>query len=105
MGAAALVTAAKAGDAAAVASAKAAWYENADEIAELLAGANPNWTLADLKAHMHAHLDETLVEATARLTGDWAADVTAYDAVVAHILAMADVLSDGIAVQFPNQLE
>ena len=42
-------------------------------------------------------LDETLVEATARLNAEWTADVTAYDSVVAHILVMADVLSDGIA--------
>lgn len=60
-GAAAFVTAAKAGNATEVAAAKTAWYANADAIAAFLAGANPNWPLADLEAHMHAHLDETLV--------------------------------------------
>lgn len=88
-----------------VAEAKTAWYANADQIAMFLAAANPNWALADLKTHMHTHLDQTLAEATARLTADWAGDVTAYDAVVAHILAMADLLSDAIAKQMPERLE
>lgn len=99
-GAAAVVSAAKSGDANALASAKADWYANSDRIAAFLAGANPNWSEADLRAHMRAHLDETFTEAAARLHGDWAADVTSYDAVVTHMLGIADVLSDGIAKQF-----
>jgi crotonobetainyl-CoA:carnitine CoA-transferase CaiB-like acyl-CoA transferase len=104
-GAAALVTAAMGRDTAKIAAAKTAWYANADQIAVFLAAANPNWALDDLKTNMRMHLDETLAEATARLTADWAGDVAAYDAVVAHILAMADVLSDGIAKQMPGKLE
>ncbi|CAN5631594.1 hypothetical protein BH09MYX1_BH09MYX1_01570 [soil metagenome] len=104
-GAADVVTAAKAGDAGKVATAKAAWYANADQIAVFLAGANPNWPATELKSHMHAHLDQTLAEATARLTSDWAADVVDYDAVVVHILEMSDVLSDGIYKQFPTKVQ
>jgi len=52
---------------------------------------------------MRMHLDLTLKEATARLRGDWAADVLAYDEVHRHILQMADVLSNGIVQQFPNR--
>jgi hypothetical protein len=103
-GAADVVAAAKAGDAGKLATAKTAWYANADQIASFLSSANPNWPLADLTTHMHTHLDQTLAEATARLTADWAGDVTAYDAVVAHILLMADVLSAGIAAQFPDKV-
>jgi hypothetical protein len=51
---------------------------------------------------MRGHLDQTLVEATARLQGDWTADVAEYDLIVAHILEMADTLSAGIIEQFPN---
>jgi hypothetical protein len=103
-GAAALVTAAKAGDAAGVAKAKADWYANADQIVTFLSGANPNWPAADLKTHMYTHLDQTLTEATARLKTDWSADIAAYDAVVAHILVMADVLAAGISAQFPDKV-
>jgi len=96
-----LLTTAKSGDANAFAAAKTDWYRNGDDIARFLASANPNWPLADMQAAMNGHLDTTLAEAVARLTGDWNADVAAYDAVHQHILHMADALSDGIIAQFP----
>ena len=99
-----LVKAAKAGDAAAVAAASARWSANADEIADFLSAANPaNWPKATLRAEMHHHLDLTLQEAQARIKGDWAVDIAAYDAVHQHILGMADVLSGGIVRQFPRK--
>ena len=104
LGAAAVVTAAKAGDQAALAAANTAWYANADQIAKFLADANPHWTLAALTNHMHTHLDRTLVEAKARLTGDWAGDVTAYDAVEDHILTFSDFLTNGLVQQFPDKI-
>jgi hypothetical protein len=102
--AAQLVGAAKAGDAAGVATASDRWYANADEIATFLSAANPrNWPLADMQAMMRSHLDLTLKEAVARLQGRYADDVAAYDEVHAEILAMADMLSDGIIAQFPSR--
>jgi hypothetical protein len=97
-----LVAAAKAGDPAAVETASAAWYQNADDIATALNGLNPKqWPLAEMKAHMKDHLDLTLEEAVARLQGRYADDIAAYDQVHTQILAMADMLSDGIIAQFP----
>jgi hypothetical protein len=97
-----LVAAAKAGDAAAVEAASAAWYQNADDIATALNGLNPrHWPLAEMKAHMKDHLDLTLEEAVARLEGRYADDIAAYDEIHTQILAMADMLSDGIVAQFP----
>ena len=97
-----IVTAAKAGDNAKVASENARWHQNADQIAEFLHGANPkNWPLATMQSAMNMHLQQTLDEATHRLKGDYASDVNDYDAVVNHILGMADVLSNGIIAQFP----
>jgi len=96
-----LLTTAKNGDADAFAAAKTEWYRNGDDIARFLANANPHWPLADMQAAMTGHLDTTLAEAVARLTGDWNADVAAYDAVHQHILHMADALSGGIIAQFP----
>ena len=101
-----LVTAAKANNAADVQAASARWYANADSIADLLAGANPsNWPRETLRAEMRHHLDLTLQEAQARIRGDWAADIAAYDAIHQHILGMADVLSEGIVSQFPRQFD
>jgi hypothetical protein len=97
-----LLTTAKAGDTTAFAAAKTDWYRNGDDIARFLASANPHWPRAELQAAMKTHLDTTLDEAVARLTGDWNADVVAYDRVHKHILHMADTLSEGIIAQFPS---
>lgn len=99
-----ILTAAKAGDSAKVDEAKAAWYANADEIAGFLSSANPDaWPLDEMKSMMREHLDLTLEEAVARLQGDYAADIAAYDEVHGQILEMADMLSDGIIRQFPDK--
>ena len=44
-----------------------------------------------------------LRDGVARLHGDWAGDVKAYDAVHEQILHMADMLSAGIIAQFPKK--
>ncbi len=102
--AAQLIAAARAGDSASVESASAGWYANAHDTAVALHGLNPDhWALADLDTMMKDHLDLTLDEAVARLQGRYADDIAAYDRVHAEILAMADMLSDGIIAQFPSR--
>ena len=104
--AAQLIDAAKSGDMAAFNDAKTRWYANADEIAAFLHNANPdNWSLEDMKAMMHSHLDLTLKEASDRLSENYAADIADYDAVHAEILQMADMLSAGIITQFPKSFK
>ena len=104
--AAELVAAAKAKDNVKVEAAKKKWYANSDEIATFLSGANPkNWAADEMKKHMREHLDLTLTEATARLSGDWAADIAAYERVHEQILHMADMLSSGIIKQFPEKFK
>ncbi|HWJ44464.1 MAG TPA: hypothetical protein VNR63_03685, partial [Gaiellaceae bacterium] len=84
-----LIAAAKAGDSANLTAAQSRWVENADGIAALLHSVNPRyWKLGAMKAEMHKHLDLTTQEAVARLQGNWAADVDAYDKVHVHILHM-----------------
>jgi hypothetical protein len=74
------------------------------EIAAFLHTANQkHWPEPALRTAMYTHLDQTLTEATHRLKGDYAADIKDYDAVVNHILALADILSDGIVAQFPGK--
>lgn len=95
---------AKQGDGAALDDALARWYANADEISAFLNAANPrSWPLDEMRAHMRHHLDLTLAEAVARLGGDYAADIAAYDEVQRQILHLADMLSAGIIDQFPQR--
>ncbi len=101
--AAEVISDARAGKTTEQADAAARWYANGDDIATFLSGANPdNWPLADMQAMMKSHLDLTLGEAVARLQGRYPDDISAYDAVHAEILQMADMLSDGIIAQFPQ---
>ena len=100
--AAKLIDAAKANNAAEVATQKTAWNANADEISGFLSAANPkNWPLEPLKTEMRSHLSLTLDEAVAQIQGNYPASVAAYDKVHAQILHMADMLSAGIIRQFP----
>jgi hypothetical protein len=97
-----LIAAARAGDEPAVADAQSRWTANADDIAAFLAGANPrSWDLDEMKTMLHEHLRLTANEAIARIQGDWAADVAAYDEIHLQALGMADMLSNGIIKQFP----
>jgi hypothetical protein len=81
------------------------WNANGKEIADFLATANPNWPKADMESMMQKHLDTTTDELMARVNKDWEGEVKAFDTVYAHILAMADGLSDGIIKQFPNKFQ
>jgi ribonuclease HI len=104
--AAEIIQAEKSGDTAAQSDATARWYANADDIAVFLNSANPKfWPLDEMKDMMREHLDLTLQEAVAYLTGDHAASIAAYDQVHLQALDMADMLSDGIIRQFPKKFK
>jgi hypothetical protein len=102
--AAEVIAAARAGDAAGLADAQARWARNGDDVAEVLASVNPrSWKLATMKAELRTHLRLTTDEVVARLRGDWAADVAAYDRIHRHALHLADLLSEGLIRQFPGR--
>jgi len=83
---------------------KAAWYDNANQIADFLSAANPRfWPDDVMRAFMKEHLDQTLAEAADELSGHYLASINDYEAIHLHILALADLLSSGIMSQFPNR--
>lgn len=98
-----IVKFARAGDSASQQQAAAKWRRNGEDIAGFLSEANPHWPRATLLEMMNTHLSTTTDEVVARLKKDWAADVRAFDAAYAHILAMSDALADGIVKQFPEK--
>jgi hypothetical protein len=98
-----LVEAAKTGDQSAFATHDARWTANIETIAAFLASANPNWLEKDVLDLLALHLKLTKDEAVARITGDWAADVKAFDDIFTEIMVLADALHDGIVAQFPER--
>jgi hypothetical protein len=102
-GAVDLVAAAKKNDQAALAAANTAWYNNANQIADFLSGANPNWPQAEMRAMMKEHLDLTKQEAVDILGKKFNEDIVDYDRIHEQILEMADHLTAGIVKQFPDK--
>lgn len=99
-----LLQAAKAGDTDAFNAANTRWYANGNDIADFLAAANPrSWPDAVMRADMKEHLDQSLAEAAHQLHGEYAASVSDYEGIHAHILMMAGQLSAGIIAQFPSR--
>jgi hypothetical protein len=96
-----LIDAAKAKDQARFQELDHKWDRNAENIADFLSDANPNWAEGDLVDLMKMHLTTTKEEVTARLNQKWLEDAKAFDTVYDHILKMSDALADGIIKQFP----
>jgi hypothetical protein len=100
----ALLKAAKSGDTNAVATAKAAFYANGNQVAGFLHAANPHqWSPSAMVAMMRTHIDQVVGLATDQLEGHYTDAISLYNVYVSHILDMADMLSSGIVQQFPAQ--
>ena len=99
-----LIVAAKSGNAPKTDSVDTKWRANADEIAEFLHHANAdNWATARVRTAMYMHCAQTRAEVEHRLKKDYAAEIQDYDAIEKQVLAMADMLTDGIVAQFPGK--
>ena len=98
--AARLVNDAKAGNTEAVNEERRKWYANADEIADFLSGINPYWSKNEWMLMLHDHLKLTETEAVERLSGQYAQDVSLFDAIEDQALMMGDTMAEGIFKQF-----
>jgi hypothetical protein len=80
------------------------WYANAEDIAVQMNRMNPKfWPLDESRQMWIDHLDATLEEATAHLSGDFEREVAAYDLIHELALEMADFISAGVIRQFPEK--
>jgi hypothetical protein len=100
-----IVTAAKAGDSAALDAGEKKWADNSDDIAVFLSSANPNWPKKNLQDMLSQHLNLTKSELLARINSDYPGDIKVFDTIYTQILMMADTLSGGIVKQFPNKFK
>ncbi len=94
--------AAKAGNTNAAAEAERKWYENADDIAAFLGSINPFWSAEEWREMLHEHLRLVKEQAVQLLAKNYPAAIAAFDQNEAHVLAMGDMLADGIMKQFPR---
>lgn len=100
-----IVDAAKSENEALVKQLNKEWYRNADEIAAFLSGANPHLKNEDLKNSLYMHLKLVTNDLSASLAKDWNARIVAIDEGVTHIILMADTISAGVIMQFPDKFK
>ncbi|HEY3463183.1 MAG TPA: hypothetical protein VGK62_07025 [Gaiellaceae bacterium] len=99
-----VLQAAQANDATALATAEAAWFANAEQIADLLSSLNPtNWPNSVTEPMMAEHISQTITYSVDLLKGDFAQSIVDYDLAESHMDMMADTLPQGIIAQFPKQ--
>jgi hypothetical protein len=106
MGAVPVLKAAQANDKVTLDKALADWYKNAKEIADFLSAANPKyWPESVTESALKMHISHTTEYAVNILKGDYATSIKGFEEALHHMLMLADVLSDGIAKQFPGKLK
>jgi len=99
----ALITALRDGQTAQAETLKRRWYANADKMAEAFDAISPFYQLEEVRKMFYTHLDLTTREVTARLAGNYPADIAAFDQVEQEAIRMADYFSAGILRQFPQR--
>ena len=99
--AAELVQAAKAGDNDAFTDADTRWHQNADQIAALLGSLNPNWSEEDWNAMMDEHLNLLSTRVNNMVSQNYEEAINIFDDIELQALEMADMMAEGIFMQFP----
>lgn len=80
------------------------WYANAKDIGDFLASANPkNWIAKETESALEMHITHTIAYSVGILKGDYTQSFGGFEEALHHMLHLADILSDGIAKQFPEK--
>lgn len=91
-----LVKAVKAKDSTAAVDAERRWYENADQIANILASMNPFWSEQEWKYLLYNHLAMTKQEVIDIVSKDYVESINEFDRIELEGLKMADEMTNGI---------
>ncbi len=102
---AALVSAVRDRNQAAIVNANNQWYKNADDIAKFESNLSPNLTLKDRMAMWHEHLNLTGNEVLQLSNKDYNASIDTFDRIEEQSSMMADSLTQGIISRFPDKFQ
>jgi len=101
-GAVPVLQAARDNDEAALTQAIKDWRQNAQDIADFLSAANPQyWEKDHMRTHMDNHISETIAYSVDLLQKNYDKAVIDYDVAYNDMMHFASVLSEGIANQYP----
>lgn len=82
------------------------WYANAKDIGSFLASANPkNWTAKETQGALEMHITHTIAYSVSILKGDYTQSFGGFEEALHHMVHLADILTEGIAKQFPNKFK
>lgn len=106
MGAVPVLKAAQINDTTALNKSLADWYKNANDIALFLSSANPkNWPQSATAPALKMHITQTTEYAVNILKGEYSSSLKGFETALNHMLMLADILTDGIAKQFPGKFK
>ncbi|MGE5167876.1 MAG: hypothetical protein ACM3KT_04595 [Deltaproteobacteria bacterium] len=102
----AITDSAHAGDKTAEQKALTEALDNGTAIAKFLSGANPNWTEGGLQGALAMHVNDHKMQVDQMMANAPAAEqAKSWTEMQQHMDMIADVLSDGIAKQFPDKVD
>jgi hypothetical protein len=80
------------------------WNQNAKDISNFLTSANPgNWPQSATEPALLHHIEHTIDYSVKILNNDYAGSLATFEHALNHMLGLADILSSGIARQFPGK--
>lgn len=101
-----VLKAAKENDKVALDKAVKDWYANAQAIGTFLGSANPkNWNAKDTQAALEMHITQTIAYSVSILKGEYSQSFGGFEEATRHMIMLADVLTEGIAKQFPEKFK
>jgi len=101
-----VLKAAKENDKVALDKAVKDWYANAKAIGTFLASANPkNWDAKDTQAALEMHITQTIAYSVSILKAEYSQSFGGFEEATRHMVMLADMLTEGIAKQFPERFK
>jgi len=78
---------------------------NVDRIIDYLIKVNPNWNKEELSYLIHLQSKLFDLQLQNRVSGNFSYDIETFDRIISETYRLADVLSEGIIVQFPERFQ